>query len=224
MSKCRKCEAKTEKGQKICPLCFARIESNDKSDTEYPGYAGMYKAIKYFTVKKLFAFLSIAAGLIFLFLNFYLMKYAHNLWSLVFIAAILFCWGLYKSIKSKKLILAGRVLACYFLISAFLFVIDLYLVFHKWSVVYVIPFLTIALIVFITIITIVQKRSYKDYLGYLLATLFISIYPLFLCFLSLSKVVWPSIATLGYGLLTGIAFYIFMDKDFKVEMKKIFHY
>jgi hypothetical protein len=213
-----------EDGQKICPLCFANIESDDKGDTKYPDYGGMYETIKYFTVKKIFMFLGIAAGLIFLFLNIYLMKYPHDLWPFVLIAAVLFCWGLYKSIKSKKLILAGKVLACYFLLSTFLLVIDLYSVFYKWSVAYVIPFLTIALIVLITIIVIEQKRSCKDYLGYLLATLFISIYPLFLCFLSLSKVVWPSFAALGYGLLTGIAFYIFMDKGFKVEIKKMFHF
>jgi hypothetical protein len=213
-----------ENGQRICPLCFANIESNDKSDTKYPDYIGLRETIKYFTVKKLFVFLSITAGLLFLFINLYLMEYTHDLWSFVLIAAILFCWGLYKSTKSKKMILAGKLLACYFLFSTFLLVIDLYSVFYKWSIAYVIPFLTIAITVIITIIIIAQKRSYKDYLGYLLATLFISIYPLLLCLLLSSKVLWPSVVTLGFGLFTGLAFYIFMDKDFKVEMKKRFHF
>lgn len=224
MRKCKRCNVLIEEGQNFCPLCHSRVGWGALPDEAYPDYGGTYKIIKAFNVRRLLFFLSAAAAAICFIINLFTYSLAENFWSLIVISSVLSAWGFYRSVRSKRLIIGGKVLTCYVILAAYLFVLDFSSGFHKWATSYVIPFITVAIVFAITVLAVRTKAGYKDYLGYLLATLFVSACPLILFLFSLSTVIWTSIVSLAYALFTVLGFYIFSPQSFKTEMKKKFHY
>lgn len=201
-----------------------RGEDSGLPDTAYPDYAPEYEIIRTFTVKRFFLFLSIVAAVICLLVNLFTMGDVVMLWSLIVIASIICVWSFIKAVRAPKLLPGGKILICYAVVTALLIVIDASTGWHKWSTSYLVPFLTIGIVLLTTIFALTYKPGYKYYLGYLLATLFISICPLLLFLFSLSIVMWTSIVALAYALLTALGFYIFSPQSFREEMKKKFHY
>lgn len=200
------------------------IEKSYLPETAYPDYAEAYEIRRTFTIRRLLVFLSIIAAVICLLVNLFTLGEEIQLWSLIVIAAVICGWSFLKAIRSQKLLPGGKILICYVTVTALLIVIDASTGWHKWSTSYLVPFLTIAIVVLTTVFALTYKPGYKYYLGYLLATLFISICPLLLFLFNLSTVMWTSIVALAYALLTALGFYIFSPHSFKEEMKKKFYY
>lgn len=224
MRKCKHCNVLVEQGQTFCPLCGARVGWGQLTDEAYPDYSGTYRVLKAFSVRRLLFFLSVVAAAICFIINLFTYSLAENFWSLIVISSVLVVWGMYRNLRSKRLIPGGKILLGYVLVAAYLFILDFSSGFHKWATSYVIPFITVAVVLAMTIYAVRKKSGYKDYLGYLLAALFISAVPLILFLFSLSTVMWTSVVALAYALLTVLGFYIFSPQSFKAEMKKKFHY
>lgn len=224
MVRCNKCNVSVETGLPRCPLCFAALENDGESDVSYPDYTTAYQEDKRFTVKKLFLFLSAVLGILCLVVNLLTWEISGYLWSMIVIVLMIILWCFMLTIRSKRINMAGRILMLYALIVAVLLAVDGGDEFRGWSTTYVLPFLTMAVVLVMTVMAVSEKKRYKDYLGHLIATLIISVCPFLLFLFSLSITLWPSIATLTYSLLTVVGLYIFSDREFKMEVKKRFHF
>ncbi len=224
MLKCRNCNVAVEEGITHCPLCGTRVDFRDLPDEAYPDYRDAYRVIKAFSVRRLLFYLCVIGAVICFLVNLFTYSLAENFWSLIVISGVLCFWGFVRTVRSKKLIPGGKILLSYLLASVFLFVLDFSTGFHMWATTYVIPFITVAIVLCMTIYAVRHKTGYKDYLGYLLATLFISGIPLVFFLFSLCTVLWTSVVALAYALLTVLGFYLFSPQSFKAEMKKKFHY
>ena len=110
------------------------------------------------------------------------------------------------------------------LISALVIVIDIFSGFKKWSTTFVIPSLSFASSLVIVFIAIGKRSLYKEFSGYLLTSFLISIIPALLCLVNLSTHNWIGYASFLVSLLMLFGLYVFSEKDFKIEMKKRFHF
>jgi hypothetical protein len=223
MMVCPKCNVTVETGSR-CPLCHTPIAGNRESDVAYPDYSPLYADGRRFTAIRLLFFLSIAAGVICTMINILTFNSQSKLWSAIVIVAMLPLWGAFLTIRSKAINTAGKTLLLYLCIVTAVFLIDICGEFQKWSTEYVIPFVTIAVIFYVTLLASVGKKKYREYLGYLIVTLLTSICPLILFIFSFSEVLWTSVTVLVYAVLTAIGLLIFADRDFRTEVRKRFYY
>lgn len=224
MTRCQKCNVTVDNQHHYCPLCDSPLQNEGKSLTEYPTYDYKKNRIKNFVVEKLFLFLTFATIVTTVTINVFTFSLKPSLWSLVVTASLLYGWVTVKNTFITKTHAGKKILFQFIALSIFLFSIDFFSgKFVKWSTNFVIPFLAIAATLITTIIAITKKSHWNDYMGYLLATFLISLFPIILYTVRLSNVLWPSVTTILYSLLTILGLVIFSDKMFKDEIHKRFH-
>jgi hypothetical protein len=140
------------------------------------------------------------------------------------IASSLFVWATLKNLVFSKAHSGGKILAQFGVTAVYLLVADIYYGFTKWSTNFAIPFLMVLATLLLTIVAMARRSLWSDYLGYLLATFFVSLCPLLLYLFGLASLFWPGIAAMLYSVLTIIGMFILSDRNFKDEMKKRFHF
>lgn len=141
------------------------------------------------------------------------------------VLALAVVWSVLGILRSRKLNVPARILLMFTLATSFFIGIDVLTGFYRWSTTYLVPLMTIAVTLTITLMVLIRRRSnYGEYLGYLLAILIISLVPLLFFAFQLSNRLWTSIAALVYSLLTVVALWTFTGKDFKSELSKRFHF
>jgi hypothetical protein len=204
-------------------LCDRGLENEGDSTTVYPSYEKSYQQIKAFTIYKLYLFITIAGMAISLTINMLMLKTIPFVWSPIVIVGLLYVWVIIRNTVISKMHIGGKILILFIASAVFVLFLDIYFDFSKWSTNYVIPFLIALSTMVITIIALAKKSIWNDYMGYLLATFFISLCPVLLFILRLANVLWPSVSAILYSLLTIIGLFVFSDQKFKDETKKRFH-
>lgn len=218
-----------------CPLCNMSISPEESpeappkitaAEIAYPTYSYGQKieSERVFTMQKLLFFLTVSACIISIFINIFTADRALFLWSLIVTVSLFSAWGIFKVLHSKATPIGLKLLALYGIAIVLTVTIDGCTGFEKWSTTYVIPFLTVALTLLFTAMASSMKKRFKEYLGYLIATFFISICPLLLFAFKLSTEVWTSLVALLSCVLSTLGLFIFSDDLFKEEIKKRFHF
>ena len=225
---CKNCHVSVADGHDRCPLCKQKIKDAKNTFEEYPNYSVTTNTApeNNHLMRKILLFLSVAGGVISVFINIFTFSKVPFLWSAIAVVSLFSLWLGLITLTSKKLNIAGKALALCGLIAVIVVTVDACAGFAKWSTTYVIPFLSVALTLFITSITLTKKSrsfEYFEYFGYLLTTMFLSIIPIAIIIFPLSTVVWTSMISLIYSLLTTVWMIIFADERFKSEIKKRFH-
>lgn len=221
--KCKNCSVEVAKGQGKCPLCNKIIQEQDNSLLDYPKYNGIDIEVNKHMLRKILLFMSIVAGVVSIFINIFTYEEHSVLWSVLVVVALVVAWRCVRLIKSKKINIGGKAVHIFLAIALLVVTIDWCCGFLKWSTTYVIPFMSIALTLVITMITTTKKNRYNEYFGYLLTTFLVSLIPLALIIFPLSNSIWTSLVSIIFSLLTTVGLIIFSDKSFKTEIKKRFH-
>lgn len=226
--KCKNCSVNVVSRNSKCPLCGALLADNkDLSiplcDNElYPEYPAI-KQSKMEMARKALFFITVAISTIAVFVNLFSLTIQSTFWSFIVVSCLFYVFISFKTVSSKKFHTGAKMLIQLLLLSALAVIIDVFSGFTMWSTTYVIPFLSTASSFVITIIAVSKKALYKEYLGYILTSLLISILPAVLCIFSLSIRAWVGYSALLFSLIMLFGLYIFADKDFKRELKKRFH-
>ena len=171
---------------------------------------------------QLFAFLCIVAAVVSVAVN--VIFTPHLLWSLVVIGGIVssFCTisiGYYKRNNLMKNTMWQLVL-----ITCACIVWDALMGWKGWSIDYVFPAVSLAILVTMMVISKIQEHSAKEYMIYLLmASLYSTIVPLILLLVGAVKVTYPSVIAASIGFLMIIGLMMFRWKAFKEEIEKKFH-
>lgn len=95
---------------------------------------------------------------------------------------------------------------------------------HKWSLNFVFP--TVSVVIMLSMLTIskLQKLSSSEYMIYfVMAAAYGMIIPLFLLFSGILTVTFPSVICVGFAFLFFIAQVIFKRKELGEELNKKFH-
>lgn len=224
MTRCSKCGVMVDSQHKNCPLCSKPLSNAGESITQYPSYLDLYSRVRNFTIEKLFLFLTISTIVITITINLLTLQINSSPWSAVVTALLLYAWVAVRNTFISKTHSGGKTLFQFLSLSVLLLILDICGGFSKWSTNYVIPFLSLAATFIITLMAIAKKSLWHEYIGYLLATFFISLCPLLFFAFRLSTVLWTSVVSIIYSLLTIVGLIIFSDRNFKEEMKKRFYF
>jgi len=222
MKKCTQCHVYIDSKRKTCPLCLAVLEDDGLDYIDKypkPQFAPQKRSI----FLKILAFLSIVATLACVLINILTYEKGKTFWSAIVAFNICYFWVLIKSTFKKENKVAIRLVIQTIAISLLLYGIDYFTGNLKWSVNYVIPFITIASLLSILILSIGNKERYIQNFLYILVSIILSIIPLFLWLFKLSTILWPALSSSSFGIVTLIGIGVFADKDTKEEIKKRFH-
>ena len=224
--KCINCSVTVISRHNRCPLCGALVnpgETDHSHDNEfYPEYPE-YKESKLDKAKRAGFFITIAFSAIAVFVNLFSLTIHESFWSFIVVSCLFYAFISLKTVSSKKIHTGAKFLFQLIMLSFLAVIIDVFSGFTMWSTTYVIPSLSTASSFVITVFAASKKALYKEYLGYILTSLLISIVPAVLCIFSLSERAWVGYAALLFSLIMLFGLYIFADKDFKRELKKRFH-
>lgn len=222
--KCDNCNVYVKDNHAVCPLCGKSLGVSAPTHTEYPSYKEFYKAQKKITFKKMLLFLSLCAIILTFVINYFTFEYAPVFWSGFASVTLMYAWVTYANTAHSKTHIGGKILFQVFFLSLLVITIDFSIGKYKWSTNYVVPFLCTAATFLLTILALVKKSRCYEYTAYLLSSFLLSLLPIVFFITSLSNVLWPSVATIVYSLITVIGLFVFSDKEFKAEIKKRFHF
>lgn len=221
MSRCHFCNTNVLEGIHNCPVCFRSLNiDKEENNKEYPQYNKMDKSILSFGLKILL-FIFISSTLISFLIN--ILLNTNNPWSLIVFASFLYIWILIKITITGKTSYGAKLLLQLLGLSLLILVINIIANEYFWSINYVIPFLIIISNSIISIKIVSKRIKWRNYSIFQIILLFIGCIPIILYSFNVITILWPSLASFVYTVLTFIAFIIFSPIKFKQELLKIFH-
>lgn len=220
MNKCEKCGVKLYESEKRCPLCQEKMTNVRETNVQYPNYKDIIKRKS--PLKNIPIFVSTAITIISIYINIFTYDEGEIFWSFIVSASVLYLFAMYSLVNSSKKY-GAKVLLSYIFMSALLTIIDFTAGMHLWSVNYVLPFLTLAITVYLTMLAVRSKTVFSEYFGYILVVILIDVVSTILDLLILQDPSWGTFMTVVSCLIIALVLYIFADKSLKTEVKKRFH-
>ncbi len=219
--RCENCNITVNSPGNNCPICGKYLpETNDEKDTVYPNIEGVKHRIKNKRLK-IFLFITIISTITISIVN---MFTPHRyLWGIIPIAGVWLALLVFGVPITKKRITSSMIILDNIAISIFLIIVDVTLGQNGWAMSYVVPFVLSGSALVVTIIVMFTKMTWKEFYLFQMAIVVICFIPI-IARSFFNFVLWPSIISAAYGLITILAMIIFGDKKLKYEIKKRFHF
>lgn len=220
MHRCRNCNVEVDESQSRCPLCGSMLGPAQDSPLAYPKYKEK-KSIWRFMLKTA-TFVTFAAIATCIFINTFTYRRIGMLWSIYVVLALALSWGLSLNWSSRRRYLPQKLFSSYLQLSVFSVLLDLSIGFTSFSTSFVVPSLSIALVLTYMGIMMGGKRLYKKFFGYMIFSFFTSAIPALCTLAGLCEVGWFGMLPLLVSILVAAGLFIFSGKTMKREMKKRF--
>lgn len=224
MKKCKHCNLFHDTDRKTCPLCFEILEIVDDKEVINPPYPNpKTPQPRYNVFLRIITFITIIGIFSSVLINAITYRKTPTLWSVIVVLGLLYLWVLLRSTFRSKSNVPMRLVLQMLTLSILTIGIDLVTGFIRWSLNYVIPFLSMASLLSIISLLIGSSVRFGDYLLYLLAAIILGFIPIIVWLFKQSTVLWPSLAAASLSFVTIIGMIVFADKRTKEELKKRFH-
>lgn len=218
MNKCPKCDMNIHTDNLECPLCGTEL-SNFHSNNIFPNIKSKYK--NHQLLIKLSFFISLLGAIICLLINYTLTS--ELTWSIFVILGITSFWLTFIiGIKKRKKFMTLLLFEILSLIALSI-LWDLNTGFHKWSIVYVFPFLCISYTITFLILRIFTNKIDKDIIIYSYLNSLIGLTPLYFILTHKFKTLWPSITSVSLSILALIFLFIFNHRTLESEIERRLH-
>lgn len=168
-----------------------------------------------------FSFLCIVGAVIATMVN--IMVTPHNDWAIFVIGGILSMWLALAIGFVKRYNLLKNAMWQLGVVTAGSIVWDVMTGWNRWSVDYVVPGVSVTILMSIVIISKVQKMGISDYMIYYVMSAAFGLIPGVLLLTGVVKIIYPSVICAGLCFLFLAALFIFRGKDFVKEMHKNLH-
>jgi hypothetical protein len=210
--------------RKTCPLCFDILQNVDDKPVLNPTYPKPTPTPAHYNVFiRIVTFFTIIGIFSSVLVNIFTYRESKTLWSVIVILGLLYFWVLLKSTFRVKSNVPMRLVLQMLTLSLLVIGIDLVTGFSRWSLNYVIPFLSMASLLSMISLLIGSNVRFGDYLLYLLAAIILGFIPIIIWLFKVSDVLWPSLAAASLSFVTIVGMIVFADKSTKEELKKRFH-
>lgn len=219
--RCENCNITVNSPGNNCPICGKYLpEPKEEKDTVYPNIEGVKHRIKNKRLK-IFLFITIVSTIAISIVN---MFTPHRyLWGIIPIAGVWLALLVFGVPITKKRITSSMIILDNIVISIFLIIVDVTLGQNGWAMSYVVPFVLSGSALVVTLIVMFTKMTWKEFYLFQMAIVVICFIPI-IARSFFNFVLWPSIISAAYGLITILAMIIFGDKKLKYEIKKRFHF
>ncbi len=222
---CIHCQVTVEASLQECPLCGKKLTNTRLSvPRSYPAYALHNKSSYYFQLfwKTLVPLMFIGAFLIPSLIT--LLTGEGDLWLNRETLGIASAWVLVRYTFLSRMHMGKKFLLQIMNISLALFIFDHVGEARGWSVNYVIPFMLICSTLAMMYIVYKRKRLWSDYAVYVMTLIFLGFLPSFLYLIRVTSLLWPSAAAAGFAIVSLIAVYFFLDKNFRSYFNRRLHF
>ena len=171
MKKCENCNVTVKTYHNTCPLCNRQLENVDNKKTQgadpFTPYEKVIKVKSSEVLYKIFLFISIVSSAVCLTVN--LMTSFLPFWSLIVIIGIIYCWVLVVHTILSRRSIFEKIFLQVGVIVALLFVCEWVSSSDKWMVNYVIP--AISMLVILVMFILSQSLKYhKGLLAFFIIT------------------------------------------------------
>ncbi|MDF2984988.1 MAG: hypothetical protein K0R50_498 [Eubacterium sp.] len=222
MNRCEQCGVLLEDEAIKCPLCHRGTGEHKDSAVNkfYPVYEIIESGEDKSVAKKVLMFVFLTVISICLLIN--LLTGISTPWFLLIACPLFFIVASITIIKSGTHA-GAKIFFQILALSGLLLIIDLLSGYYRWSVNIVIPFLFIIGTFMITIILIKRKIYWNEYIGYIIAMMFLGLLPVLFYVTGISDQIWAGAVSALYSLLTAAGMLLFNTKKFKNEITRRFH-
>ncbi len=217
MNVCKKCNITLRTNNSICPLCNSKIILKEKNGI-YPNIPLTYHSS---LLKKIILFTAILGIVFSLLINYWVNQTIS--WSIFVILGIISFWLTFFTGTNKKQGFMRIIFTEIISIIILSIIWDILTGFHKWSLIYCLPFLCIAYTFTFLIIRIFVKNIHKEYILYTYLNSLIGILPLYFILSNKLNILWPSYISVFSSIFSLIFLFIFNHHTLESEIERRLH-
>lgn len=220
MKYCRHCKVDIRQERDKCVLCENILEEEltGKIEEVFPQIPPFYES---HLALKIMIFISIIALVVSFGIN---MIFPSDInWPILFMFAVISIWGGLFIIVQKRYHIPKKIVWQVIIISILAVFWDYKTGWRGWSLDYVIPIACVSAMIIMYVTAKIMHLSNRDYITYILLDGLFGIIPVIFIIFDLVNVVYPSIISVGFSIISLSAIFIFEGKDIKAEMTKRMH-
>lgn len=220
MKYCRHCKVYIREDRDRCSLCQNVLEEESDGECEevFPDIAPFYESR---LALKIMIFLSIVAIVVSFVID---MIFPSDInWPILFMFAVISIWGGLVIIIQKRYHIPKKILWQVIVISILAVFWDYQTGWRGWSLDYIIPIACVSAMIIMYITAKIMNLSMRNYITYALLDGIFGIVPVLFIIFDLVEVVYPSIISIGFSIISLSAIFIFQGKEIKTEMDKRMH-
>lgn len=223
MKYCRHCKVYIRGKNDKCPLCEnllekRPIEEKEEGEDIFPQVESFYKSN---LAIKIMIFISIVALVVSFGIN--LIFPSRINWPVLFLLALVSIWIGLIIIVQKRYHIPKKILWQVIIISFLAIFWDYYTGWRGWALNYVIPISIVSAMIIMYITAKIMNLSIRDYITYALLDGIFGIIPIIFIIFNLVDVIYPSIISIGFSIISLSAIFIFQGKEIKAEFAKRMH-
>lgn len=220
MKYCRHCKVYIREDHDKCVLCenILNEELNGEIEEVFPEIPPFYES---HLGIKIMVFISIVALVVSFGFN---MIFPSEInWPILFMFAVISIWVGLIIIIQKRYHIAKKIVWQVFIISILAVFWDYKIGWRGWSLDYIIPIASVSAMIIMYVTAKIMNLSSNDYITYVLLDGVFGIVPVLFIIFDLLNVVYPSIISIGFSVISLSAIFIFQGKEIKAEITKRMH-
>lgn len=220
MKHCNHCKIYIREDRYKCTLCENILpeESQGKGEEVFPDIPPYYESRLAF---KIMIFISIVAIVVSFGIN---MIFPSNInWPILFMFAVISIWLGLINIVQKRYHIPKKIIWQVVIISILAIFWDYETGWRGWSLDYVFPIACVSAMIIMYVTAKIMNLSTRDYITYALLDGIFGIIPILFIIFDLVNVVYPSIISIGFSIISLSAIFIFQGKEIKIEIDKRMH-
>ncbi len=220
MKYCRHCKVYIREDRERCTLCENRLEEefDNKSEEVFPQIPPFYKSN---LALKIIIFISIIGVVVSFGID---MIFPSEInWPILFMLAVISIWVGLIIIVQKRFHIPKKILWQVIIISILAVFWDYKTGWRGWSLDYVIPVACVSAMIIMYVTAKIMKLSIRDYVTYAFLDGIFGIIPVLFIMFDLVNVIYPSIISIGFSIISISAIFIFEGKEIRTEMNKRMH-
>lgn len=219
MKYCSHCKVYIREDREKCTLCGNVLDKEiEKSEDVFPEIPPFYQS---HLAIKILIFISIVAVVVSFGINIIFPSSIN--WPILLVFGILSIWIGLIIVVQKRYHIPKKIMWQVVIVSALSIFWDFQTGWRGWSLDYVIPIASVAAMLIMYVTAKIMKLSIRDYVTYALIDGIFGIIPIIFIIFDLVNVVYPSIISIGFSIISLSAIFIFQGKEIREEINKRMH-
>ncbi len=219
MKYCSHCKVYIREDKEKCTLCEnilgKEIKKGERIFPKIPPFYQSHLALR------ILIFISIVAVVVSFAIN---MIFPSSInWPILLVFGLLSIWIGLIIIVQKRYHIPKKIIWQVFIVSILSIFWDIETGWRGWSIDYVIPIACVSAMIIMYVTAKIMKLSIRDYITYAFIDGLFGIIPIIFIIFDLVNVVYPSIISIGFSLISLSAIFIFQGKEIREEINKRMH-
>lgn len=219
MKYCSHCKVYIREDREKCTLCGNVLDEKlEKSEKIFPKIPPFYK--NHF-VLKILIFISIVSVVISFAINIIFPSSIN--WPVLIVFGLLSVWIGLIMIVQKRYHIPKKIVWQVIIVSILAIFWDIQIGWRGWSIDYVIPIACVSAMIIMYVTAKIMNLGIKDYITYAFLDGIFGIIPLIFIMFDLVNIIYPSIISIGFSIISISAIFIFQGGEIRGEINKRMH-